>query len=329
MTAASLPVLACVSMLISAASAPAQTAEPSSAAPAQPEASSPTPTPPPSPTPAPSHTAENDATEKPETPALSASAASDLRIAFSPYIWLTGFSGDVGIRNIDINLNKNFFEIYDESDSVFGLMGALDLSYKRFVFQYQGSWVTADFSEEVGTVDTGTVEAKLDLEAAWNEVFTGIRVIERPLGEDADKHGSAALDVFCGGRFSTVSVDATLTATSQIVLPDGGVITPGASVGRDRSENWFEPFIGARAVFELDEHWVIQLRGDVGGFGVDGSDFSWQAIGVIGYQWRNDGWDIGLFAGYRALGQDYSNDDFRWDMITHGPAIGGSIRLYF
>jgi hypothetical protein len=253
----------------------------------------------------------------------------ELRLAFSPYAWLTGFSGNVSLRGIETDVSKSFFQILDNTDSVFGLMGALDVDYGRFVFQLNGSWVTADLSRERGDFLNGSVAAEVELDASWTEVFAGYRLYDTPLRGEREVDGRVCIDAFAGVRYTTLDVDTTLRASSTLTLPGGQVINPGAAIGRDRSEDWFEPFTGVRAVFNFDEHWVIQLRGDIGGFGVDDSSFAWQGIAVFGYQWRFDGWNAGVFGGYRALGQDYASGDFEWDVVTHGPILGGSVWFHF
>lgn len=87
--------------------------------------------------------------------------------------------------------------------------------------------------------------------------------------------------------------------------------------------------MGARLGARLGDHWRVQVRGDIGGFGVDNSDFSWQAVTLAGYEWRVNGWNITLFGGYRALGQDYSDGAFTWDTVVHGPVLGAQFTFYF
>ena len=58
-----------------------------------------------------------------------------------------------------------------------------------------------------------------------------------------------------------------------------------------------------------------------GGFGA-GSQFTWQAVGLVGYKFHIGTVATTLFAGYRALSQDFQSSDFEWDMVVHGPLIG-------
>jgi hypothetical protein len=58
-----------------------------------------------------------------------------------------------------------------------------------------------------------------------------------------------------------------------------------------------------------------------------GSDFAWNAFGLIGYRFGLFGEDNArVLAGYRALSQDYTDgsgrNKFKWDITMHGPILG-------
>ena len=95
------------------------------------------------------------------------------------------------------------------------------------------------------------------------------------------------------------------------------------------NKSWVEPLLGARTIWDLSERWTVTLAGDIGGVAF-GSDFAWNAFGLIGYRFSLFGEDnAGVFAGYRALSQDYTDgsgdDKFKWDVTLHGPILGLSI----
>ena len=252
-----------------------------------------------------------------------------LHVAIAPYIWITSYAGDLTIRGTKYDATASFLDILDESDRVFGLMGALDIEHKRFVFQFNAAWTTAEVSKSRGTASGGTVSGDIDVDSAWFELFAGYRLIDKPLLDDARPNRHFTLDAFVGGRGTTVDADVTLTAETDVSLPDGTFVPMGMTADRDHSKGWLEPFVGARIGLDLSDNWAFQLRADVGGFGIDGSEFSWQVAALLGYRWQKDGWSLGVFGGYRALGQEYADADFRWDMIVHGPMIGAQFLLSF
>ncbi|MCK5371530.1 MAG: outer membrane beta-barrel protein [Cyclobacteriaceae bacterium] len=83
-------------------------------------------------------------------------------------------------------------------------------------------------------------------------------------------------------------------------------------------KTWFDPVIILRSNNTVKEKWLLQLRGDIGGFGL-GSDFSWQIQANVGYRFSK------LFQtslGYRYIGINYDSGEglerFRYDVDTYG-----------
>lgn len=265
----------------------------------------------------------------------SASSADSLHVSFTPYAWLTSFNGTVGARGIEVDVNQSFSDIFDASESIFGLMGALDFTYERFIFQINGAYTSAEFDEDRGRTRTGPLGTQVDLdgtldlelETTWFEAMAGYRFYESTFGQDY--RNGISIDAFGGARVSSVGIDQTLTTLTSIALPNGTVLESGQTRSLDDSQVWVEPFVGLRTNLRLGENWELLLRGDVGGFGVSDSDFSWQVVAGVGYRWYYDAWSLGLFGGYRALGQDYSDGEFVWDVVTHGPILGFSINFSF
>ncbi|MCC6970446.1 MAG: hypothetical protein IT434_09515 [Phycisphaerales bacterium] len=248
-------------------------------------------------------------------------------LSFTPYAWLTSYDGRVGSHDIEVDVDASFADILDESDSILGLMGALDLEVGRFVFQASGALAKAEFSGTRGRARDGLVvdssvgvAARAVLENAWFEGFAGYRFVDAPIGESGDRR--VRLDAFGGVRYTDLEVAMDVTADANVTLPRGEVLQGGVEREFANHAAWVEPFVGVRASLDLSKNWRASLRGDAGGFGVDGSSFAWQAIGALGYNWSFDSWSLGLFAGYRAIGQDYEGSGMIWDTITHGPVLG-------
>jgi hypothetical protein len=249
-------------------------------------------------------------------------------VGFSPYIWITSFTGDAKVRGTEFDIDASFIDILEDSDRVFGLMGAIDANYDRLVFQIDGAWTTADISKSHVTPDI-TAVGSANVDMVLFEFFAGYRLLENPVSHDPASKRRVTFDAFVGGRVSYVDIDLSLTADVDVTLPNGEILMAGETAERGESDEWFEPFVGAQMGIDLTENWSIMVRGDVGGFGIDGSQFSWQAMALIGYHWRMDGWLLSAFGGYRALGQDYSNGDSAWNVVTHGPMIGARFLFSF
>lgn len=85
----------------------------------------------------------------------------------------------------------------------------------------------------------------------------------------------------------------------------------------DRRDEWFDPYIGVRGLYNLTDKFYLSGKGDIGGFGV-GSDLSWTAEVAFGTRLSAN---ITSEIAYRALGVDYDQDGLVVDTITHGPQV--------
>lgn len=125
--------------------------------------------------------------------------------------------------------------------------------------------------------------------------------------------GEGHIDYLAGVRWWDNDLDA-------IVDP---VLLPGmarASV----EEDWVDLVIGARWMNPINERWMFNLRGDLGGGGLEANFTSTIAAGFH-YQ-MTDSMDLDLQ--YKATWVDYENGTrgqpgyFGYDTVTHGPIIG-------
>lgn len=126
---------------------------------------------------------------------------------------------------------------------------------------------------------------------------------------------TATVDLMAGARIWSVDNDIGVS-----LVADGPALA--AFSGSDGS-TWVDPMIGARARFDIDSSWYLTGWGMVGGFGAS-SEIAWDVLGGVGYQWNE--W-LSVVAGYRALGVDYENDGFVYDIVQHGPILGVVMRF--
>lgn len=253
-----------------------------------------------------------------------------IRLRFTPYAWLTGFDGNVGTAGVGFDIDATFGDIAESSDSIVAYMGAIDLQLGRWLFQIDGA-----FAQAVGTTERGfasnsgglVVQADIesDLRTAWIEIAAGYRVSD----SNVSGLGRVTLDAFGGLRHTHVGLDVNVTSSVTLTLPSGQTLVAGSRSEINASADWIEPFVGVRASAALDDRWRLSLRGDVGGFDIDGSSFAWQMVPALEYQWSHERWRMGLLVGYRALGQDYQDEDLVWNVVTHGPLLGFSMQYNF
>jgi len=86
-------------------------------------------------------------------------------------------------------------------------------------------------------------------------------------------------------------------------------------------QTWVDPLLVVRMKLPDSGSWLLQFRGDIGGFGI-GSELTWQIQAYGGYRFSD------LFqvtAGYRAFGIDYEEgveqERFVYNVTTFGPVV--------
>jgi hypothetical protein len=84
-----------------------------------------------------------------------------------------------------------------------------------------------------------------------------------------------------------------------------------------KDDYWFDPYVGLRGRYNFNKTYYTAVRGEIGGFGV-GADLMWEVEGVIGINLTRS---IFTEVGYRALGGNFEDRDFRFDVVMHGPQI--------
>jgi hypothetical protein len=84
-----------------------------------------------------------------------------------------------------------------------------------------------------------------------------------------------------------------------------------------RQDDWFDPYVGLRGRYNFNKAVYTAVRGEIGGFGV-GADLMWEVEGVLGINLTRC---IFTELGYRALGGNFENDNFKFDVVMHGPQI--------
>ena len=119
--------------------------------------------------------------------------------------------------------------------------------------------------------------------------------------------------------------DARRAAVSRIVSAAQAQIADQLAATLDtkfnqtisRQDDWFDPYVGLRGRYNFNKAVYTAARGEIGGFGV-GADVMWEVEGVLGFNLTRS---IFTEIGYRALGGNFENNDFKFDVVMHGPQI--------
>jgi hypothetical protein len=225
-------------------------------------------------------------------------------VRITPYAWAVGLYGDVTVRGQSADVDASFLDLLDKTDTLVGLAGRLEVTKGRF-------GVFGDFFYAKTEVEDAGITGLDVTTRMWFIEFGGLF---RVLDTTDDRVPGLTVDVYGGGRYNYLELDLDTAGAPSL----------------NNSRDWIDPIVGARLGVHFTEHVFLLFAGDVGGFGV-GSDFAWSVLGLFGYKWQSGTVEWAILAGYKALGQDYTEGSgpqrFQWDVVMHGPVLGFTVRF--
>ncbi|MDH4268512.1 MAG: hypothetical protein OEW45_23060 [Deltaproteobacteria bacterium] len=242
----------------------------------------------------------------------SSSGESKWEFVVIPYFWLASLDGDVTVKGIKSSVSLSGSDLLD----------MLDYGGEVHVEAWKGRWgifldpTFLKLSDD-GRVDrplVGRIDVGVDLKE-WLVEFGGLYTLGRwPLGTNGGK--AVSFDVLGGGRYWYLKGKL-----------NGDVPLFGLSRRVEQSKDWIDPIVGARLRADLSKKLCLAVRGDIGGFSV-GSDFTWNASAIFGYQFSQT---VSAWLRYRGLGVDYESGSgfskFKYDVIMQGPIVGLGFRF--
>lgn len=243
----------------------------------------------------------------PETPSPPPETSSDSGWWFNVSLnsWITALEGDVGFRGITADAGMSFSDTLDQLDLAY--LTHLEFGKGRWGFALDG--IYAKLSDRA-TFERGPISGSLDLEI--EQAFVGARVQYKVIDET-----DYSLELFAGVRWNYIAYDTHIHTALSFDRP----LLQRFNRERDRqrrfTEDWFDPIVGARGIVNMTDQCYLLIAGEVGGFGV-GSEFTWQAVVGLGYHFNAH---VATLVGYRALGIDYEENDFKMDTVSHGPSV--------
>jgi hypothetical protein len=223
---------------------------------------------------------------------LAAQAAAEpalWRITFTPYVWMSGLEGTIGVGSNISEVDVSFTE--GAEDFEFGFAGLLESRHYPWVLRLDFYYVSLS--------DEAAVSAGSTLTVGQNELMlhpeAGHVLLARPWG---------GVDGLIGARYRNLGVD--LSAEPQ-------------EVSADRS--WVDGTVGANLRYQPGKKWRLVAKADLG---AGGSDLTWQVYGGGGYDL---GRCCALVAAWRYLDVDYDNDELVYDVQLSGPTFGVTLRF--
>jgi hypothetical protein len=226
----------------------------------------------------------------------------------APYFWGAGLAGDVGLFGRDpVAIDMSFGDIFDNLR--FGGMVVGEAHNGTWGLLVDVIYVKIEDEESVTRPIAGVpvdLAASVETSSLTATIMGEYRVVSQP---------TATVDLMAGARIWSVDNDI------DISLSAGG--PPLAAFSGSDGSTWVDPMVGIKGRLDIDASWYVTGWGMVGGFGA-ASDVTWDVFGGVGYQWNER---LSLVAGYRALGVDYEDDGFVYDVVQQGPVLGAVMRF--
>ncbi|MCW1411900.1 hypothetical protein OLZ32_27150 [Rhizobium sp. 1AS11] len=241
----------------------------------------------------------NAADVTPLTPeAKTVESQSGWEFTFAPYFWAAGLSGDIGQFGLpEVHVDADFGDILDNLD--FAFMAAGEARYDRFS-------IVADVIYTKLGADADTPAGILaDSVDVTSKTFAGFLGVGYAVLEDQNGH----LDVVGGMKVWSAKTEISF---------NGGIL---AGVDVEDSATWVDAVAGVRGNYFFTPE--IYLTG-WGLVGAGGADLDWDVALGLGYKFNDS---ISAIAGYRALGVNYENDGFVFDVVQQGPIFGVAIHF--
>jgi hypothetical protein len=195
--------------------------------------------------------------------------------AVSPYLWLPWVHGNVGALDREVHFSVTPGELL--SNFRFGLMGSFEPRYKRLLLPVDMVWARIGDDKALPFPDLEATSANLTANLFILTSKVGARLI------DQEKYKA---DVLVGVRYWYFGETVNFSPSS---------------LNFSRSQSWVDPVVGGRIEAALSPKVVVNILGDVGGWGT-GSQLEYQVGGFLGYKIKPN---LTLQTGYRFLTFNY------------------------
>jgi len=230
----------------------------------------------------------------------------------APYMWAISMNGNATVKGLEADVDVSFSDIWDELNFAF----MLEYEARKGHWGLWGNTIYANLGNSNVSGPSGLTNIDPTVKSLWQGLGGFYRLGTWDLANAPGKKSpSVTVDTYFGARYTYLDLKLDF---------DGVFQNRVNNVSQDKS--WVEPLVGARTIWDFSERWTATLAGDIGGIAF-GSDFAWDAFGLIGYRFNLFGEkNAQAIAGYRALSQDYTDgsgrDKFQWDVTLYGPILG-------
>ena len=229
------------------------------------------------------------------------------KFEITPYLFASSLNGTVGLRGVEADVDMPFEDIFERLDKALMLFGTAEKG--NWIYVFDGMYIkledeaASSWTGPLGNTNTGQLKVNLKEE-----------LYSFSAGRNLLAQGPAKLHLMGVARYTNIEPQLSLSVTT------GGSLLPSGARTVSGSYDWWDAAIGLRFVTPFAEKWDFQAYGDVG---AGGSDLSYQFLAGVNWRFGNT---FSAKFGYRYLRQDYSKDDFKYDMAMSGLFAGLGIR---
>ena len=219
----------------------------------------------------------------------------------SVYVYVMGaaIDGTAQIGPVEVPVDLSVSDVFGALE--FGAMAAYRAENDTWSFSADATFMGLAGTD---TTEGGRLNGTIDVDQ-----FTLMGTVGRRVSENTE--------FLFGVAYFDLSTDLRVTST-------GGV---PVDLAASRDADWIDPTIGLRYNRPISDKWRLNLRGDVGGFGV-GSDLMYHLLANV--QWQASE-TVGMVFGYRLIDFDYEDGTSdlggnyqHYDLTEQGPLIGVS-----
>jgi hypothetical protein len=213
------------------------------------------------------------------------------------YLWMSGLSGNIGVKNVTLPINASFKDVFDNlnigymggGDIRYGRLGLLtDVVYIKLTTQEQSTpfgvlYGTARTRAKTFFIEPDVYGRVVDTKAFSVDAFAGVRVWRLDNGLDLS-----------AGRLPALSLDSTNV--------------------------WADPLLGGRFRVNLKRGLFGEFKGDAG----IGPNETWEILAGGGKEIKQK---YNLLLAYRHLNAYQRDSGFLFDGSMSGVIIGFGIRF--
>ncbi len=170
------------------------------------------------------------------------SVSEDWQFQIAPYLWALAADGDATVKGRKTDVDLSFKDIVEELN--YGVMLQGEARKGRV-----GVIVNVLYANLGDETNVGELDIDLEINQFWGGFAGYYRLgpwdLDSEVGDDSPQ---LIVDLYAGVRYTYLDVDLDISG--------------GPNLGND--QDWVEPIVGLRTLWELSPRWGVTAAGDIG-----------------------------------------------------------------